>query len=322
MLFKTAFLRVTAVLLTCVMLLGVGVCDHALYDVYEPDACRLNFAVLSDVHIEGNNLPRYNVFARSLQDIRKHQSGHDAVVFLGDSTMNGQAFENLLFHGGVQGLLRGERVLPVMGNHDIGNGQGDYARLQRRWLDFTQAFFGRRLTSPYYAEVIDGYTFVVLGMQAQLVHEMYMSEAQYLWLEGVLADAAERGKPVFVFSHYPTDHAIDASGEETNRLTEMFAQYNRAHDIFCFVGHTHMPLYLFWSFQTDDGFPEIYLPRLTELTGNDREPYRDTGIGVEVEVYDDELVVRGRDFYRGEWRYDTEDTLCEVRYPLRSAANS
>ena len=320
MFFRSAFLRVTAALLTAVLLLYVGVCDHAPYDVERPDECRLNFAVLSDVHIEGNNPMRYKVFARSLQDLRKAQSGHDAVLFLGDSTMNGQAFENLLFHGGVQRLLRGERVLPVMGNHDIGNGQGNYDKLQQRWFDFTEAFFGKRLTAPYYAEVIDGYTFVVLGMQAHLVHEMYMSDAQFLWLQGVLADAAERGKPVFVFSHYPTDYVIDAEGKDTDRLTELFAQYSREHDIFCFVGHTHMPLYLFWSFHTYDGFPETYLPRLTELSGDDNEPYKDTGVGVEVEVYDDELVIRGRDFFRGEWRYESDDdsrTPCEVRYPLR-----
>ena len=321
MFFKSAFLRVTAALLTAVMLLLVGVSAHTPYDVEKPDECLLNFAVLSDAHIEGNNLPRYRVFTQALQDLQKAQSGHDAILFLGDNTMNGQLFENLLFHGGVQWFLRGEKVLPVMGNHDIGNGQGNYDRLQRRWLDFTESFFGKRLTSPYYAEVIDGYTFIVLGMQQQRVYEMYMSDAQFLWLEGVLADAAERGKPVFVFSHYPTDDVIDAEGNETGRLTNLFAQYSREHDIFCFVGHTHMPLYLFWSFHTYDGYPETYLPRLTDLAGNDSEPYKDTGIGVEVEVYDGELVIRGRDFFRGEWKYEQDGAVpCEVRYPLRDAA--
>ncbi|MBQ7545801.1 MAG: metallophosphoesterase [Clostridia bacterium] len=321
MFLKSAFLRVTAALLTAVMLLYVGVSEHTPYDVEKPDECLLNFAVLSDVHIESNNLPRYRVFTQALQDLRKAQSGHDAILFLGDNTMNGQVFENLLFHGGVQWFLRSEKVLPVMGNHDIGNGQGNYDRLQRRWLDFTESFFGKRLTSPYYAEVIDGYTFVVLGMQQQRVYEMYMSDAQFLWLEGVLADAAERSKPVFVFSHYPTDCVIDGEGNETDRLTNLFAQYSREHDIFCFVGHTHMPLYLFWSFHTYDGFPETYLPRLTELTGVDNEPYKDTGIGVEVEVYDGELVIRGRDFLRGEWKYEQDGAVpCEVRYPLRDAA--
>ena len=321
--FKTVFLRPVAVLITVFMLLGVGLSSHAEYDVKEPENCRFNFTVLSDVHVEGNNIPRYNVFAKSLQDVKKNKSGNGAVVFLGDSTMNGQHIENLLFHGAVSVLLKGETVLPVLGNHDIGNGDGDYDELQNRWYDYTEAFFGRKLNHPYYYEVIDGYYFIVLGMEAQEVHEMYVSDAQYAWLRGVLAEAAESGKPAFVFCHYPSDYAVDINGEETGRLTEMLAEYNESHDLFSFVGHTHMPMYLFWSFHTDDGFPETYLPRLTELSGNDDEPGANTGVGVEVEVYDGEVVIRARDFYRGEWKYDTfDETMCEVTYPLRFSSSA
>ena len=86
---RSIFLRAAAALVTVAMLLGVGICDHAAYDVQDPQSCRLHFTVLSDVHVEGNNYTRYRVFARSLQDVRKNASGTDAVVFLGDSTMNG-----------------------------------------------------------------------------------------------------------------------------------------------------------------------------------------------------------------------------------------
>ena len=322
MIVRSVFLRAAAALVTAVMLLGVGICDHAAYDVEDPQSCRLHFTVLSDVHIEGNNYTRYKVFAKSLQDVQKNASGTDAVVFLGDSTMNGQFIENLLFHGAVRSILRDRTVLPVMGNHDVGNGNGDYDKLQNRWYAFTQAFFGRQLTHPYYYDVIDGYYFIVLGMESQRVHEMVMREEQFRWLEEVLAKAADSGKPAFIFSHFPMDYAENEDGNETDRLTKMLAQYNREHDLFCFVGHTHMPLYLYWSFHTDDGFAETYLPRLTELSGDgDNTPYDQTGIGLEVELYDGEIVIRARDFYRGVWRYDTiKDTLCEVRYPLRDAA--
>ena len=100
----------------------------------------------------------------------------------------------------------------------------------------------------------------------------------------------------------------------------MLADYNRENDLFYFCGHTHMPLYLFWSFHTSDGFPEIYLPRLTELSGaDDHEVFGNTGVGIEVEVYENEVLVRGRDFYRGAWRVDDEDTgeLCEMTYTLK-----
>ena len=321
MFLKSLALRLTAGLIALVMLIPIGVAKTEKYDVRNPEACRLNFSVLSDAHIEGNNFTRYKVFSRALQNVKKNKSGNDAIVFLGDNTMNGQHIENLLFHGMTALLLRGETILPAMGNHDIGNGEGDYEKLQNRWYDYTYAFFGRKLEHPYYYEVIDGYYFIVLGMEAQEVYEMMMTEAQFTWLEGVLKKAAESGKPVFVFSHYPSDDAVDETGESTDRLTELLADYNKEHDLFSFVGHTHMPLYLFWSFHTSDGFPETYLPRLTELSGEkDNEPFQNTGVGVEVEVYETEVVIRGRDFYRGEWRYDTsEEAMCEAAYPLKNA---
>ena len=319
---KNFILRYIAAILAAVMLLFAGRTSGGGWTARKPDDCKLTFSVLSDVHVEGNNFERYKIFAHALQDVKRN-AANDAVVFLGDNTMNGQHIENLLFHGAVSAVLgKDATVLPVMGNHDIGNGEGDYETLQNRWYSYTEAFFGRKLQHPYYYEVIDGCYFIVLGMEAQLVYEMTVSEEQFSWLEGVLAEAAESGKPCFVFSHYPMDEAIDEDGAHTDRLTNMLAEYNRTHDLFCFVGHTHMPMHLWWSFHNFDGFPETYLPRLTELSGGeDDEAYEDTGVGVQVEVYENEVVIRARDFYRGEWKTDTwEDDfpLMEVTYSLKN----
>ena len=87
---KSVFLRFIAALLAAVMLLGTASIRYAEYDVYDPENCLLDFSVLSDSHIEGNNIPRYNVLAGSLRDVKKNASGNDAVVFLGDNTMNCQ----------------------------------------------------------------------------------------------------------------------------------------------------------------------------------------------------------------------------------------
>ncbi len=320
MFIKSLFLKFAAAIITLVMLIPAGSGKTAEYDVSEPGSCKLNFTVLSDSHIEGNNFARYQVFVRALQNVKKNKSGNDAIIFLGDNTMNGQTIENLLFHGAASMLLGGENILPALGNHDIGNGEGDYKTLQNRWYDYTAAFFGRQLERPYYYEVVDGCFFIVLGMEAQEVYEMYISDEQFAWLEGVLEKAAQSGKPAFIFSHYPANDVVDAKGEATSRLTDMLAQYNEEHDLVSFVGHTHMPLYLFWSFHDDDGYPEIYLPRLTELAGSgDNEIYKESGIGIEVEVYENEVYVRGRDFYNGEWRYDSADeTMCEMTYNLKN----
>ena len=322
MMIKSAFLRFISVFVAVLGFLFMGVHTGEPYDVEDPDKCVLNFAVFSDVHIEGNNIMRYKVISHALRDVKKNKSGHDAVLFLGDSTMNGQFGENVLLHGAVRLALRNEKVLTALGNHDIGNGQGDFEEMLSRWYTFSEAFFGRHLEHPYYYEVIDGYYFIVLGTEAQTVNSMYISEAQYEWLDGVLEKAGESGKPMFVFMHHPTDYTVDADGSYTYRLTNKLAAFNRTHDLFCFVGHTHMPMHLYWSFHTDDGFEETYLPCLTRLSGEkDNEATKDTGTALEVELYEDEIVLRGRDFFRSEWYTDSwedDEPLCEVRYPLKN----
>ena len=132
MFIKGIFLKVLAAIVALFALIPVNTIKGREYDVRDPEACVMNFSILSDSHIEGNNPMRYKVFATSLQDLKKNKSGNDAIVFLGDNTMNGQHIENMLFHGAVNRYLKGETILPVMGNHDIGNGEGDYEKLQNR----------------------------------------------------------------------------------------------------------------------------------------------------------------------------------------------
>ena len=164
---KTAFLRVAAFVISSIFILFAGVGSSEEYDVRDPENLKLNFSVISDSHIESNNKTRYEVFAKALENVSKNKSGNDAVIFLGDNTMNGQFIESLIFHGTVRQLLKDEKILPAVGNHDIGNGQGDYEKLQNRWYDFSEAFFGRDEGTPYYYEIIDGCFFIVLGTEAQ-----------------------------------------------------------------------------------------------------------------------------------------------------------
>lgn len=316
MIVKSLFLRVISTLLASILLLFAGSGATESYDVKDPENCKLNFSVLSDPHIEGNNFARFKVFANSLQNITRNASGNDAVLFLGDNTMNGQTIENIFFHGAVGILLKDQKVLPVMGNHDIGNGQGNYGTLQNRWYSFTEAFFGYSLDHPYYYEVIDGCYFIILGMDAQTVNYTIISEEQYSWLENVLALASESGKPAFVFSHYPAGYTYDENGNHTNRLVNMLAEYNKTNDLFYFCGHTHID-FSSWSFHTENGFVETYLPRLTELDGAcDNVVTEVSGIGVEVELYENEVVIRSRNFFTGNWLYEG-DTPCERTYELK-----
>ena len=44
----------------------------------------------------------------------------------------------MLFYGTASRILKDQTVVSVMGNHDIGNGEGDYGKLQNRWFTYTE----------------------------------------------------------------------------------------------------------------------------------------------------------------------------------------
>ena len=321
---KSVFLRVISFIVSTAMLLlfAPGSTNTEPFDVKEPDSCVLDFTVFSDVHVESNNYPRYKIFADCMKNAVKNRSGSDAFLFLGDSTMNGQNIENMLFHGTVNRYLKNEKVISVPGNHDFGNGKGNFKVIQQRWYDYTQAFFDLKLSTPYYYQVVNGFYFIVLANEQQNIDYMHMSDEQYAWLEAVLEDAARSGLPAFVLAHYPPRLALSINPDSPYNLVSMLAEYNRDHDLFYLCGHLHhapdAATFHAWS-----GFPETYLPCLTQLTDDgSRSIFEGSGVGEVVEVYTDRVVFRVRNFYFGEWTQLNGaplEAVCTLKHPVPAA---
>lgn len=269
------------------------------HEAKNPDEVKTRFTVLSDCHIEGNNLKTYEVFADILSDV-KSTDKNDAVVFLGDNTMNGQIIESEFFYGALRGANLADEVLVVAGNHDYSNGEGLYPVYLKRFLDYNNKFLGAGLAAPYYFRVINGCFFIVLSTEAATVNFMEISDLQLKWLEAVLKLAEKSGNPIFVFNHYPVDYIED---DDTERLSSVLDDYD---NLIYFCGHTHDAL---WegSIYECNGVKSINIPKTTEHAIDDY----DCGVGAVVEVYDDEVLVRIRDFYDSCWVEGYE-----VSYPI------
>ncbi len=278
---------------------GVG----EVHEVKAPEEIPVVFTVLSDAHVEGLDqefsfTKTYGVLTRVLDDVSLLKSRNDALIFLGDNTMNGQHVENLLFFGAVSSMNAADNVLVAAGNHDFSNGEGNYEEYKNRFLFYNNTFFTEDLTEPYYYDVIKGCYFICLSSEDVTVNDMYISDTQLEWLRGVLDEAAEKNAPIFVMSHYPANYLAERNG---NELTDILNDYD---NLLFFCGHTHRE-YDAGSVYTLNGVDCINLPKFThkDETG--------TGIGAQVEVYDDEVIVRIRDFYNG---YYLEGQ--EFSYPL------
>lgn len=305
MFFIHAARRVVAFAIAVVMSLGVTSNKAPSHTVLNEKECNLCVAVMSDIHLEGNNLNTYNAFGRILKDVKKNSFGNDAAVFLGDNTMNGQDIESMLFYGI---LLKEKRIADQLivapGNHDYGNGEGDYEEFLTRFMNYNNGVLRAKISKPYYYKVVNGYYFIVLAPEDLCVHTMPITKEQLKFLDETLALATAEGKPAFVCAHHPCHYdEIIEGGDTLPRYDNVYLLdiLNKYENVFYISGHTHVPTWAGWTFAERYGINIINLPKTTELLGEDSEVYEGTGEMIQLEVYDDRVVGRVRNAYTGEW---------------------
>lgn len=287
--------KILAALISLVVLLwnGAGVGSESTQS--DIQGYNLSFAVLSDVHMEGNNPERFEKFAQILSDIKRNVPS-DTIAFLGDNTMNGQIIENLFFHGFINEIKPVEKVYTVMGNHDTGNGIDKYDSLSKRFWSYYNTFNNENVDNVYYWREVNGYRFVFLGSESDNVNTSVISEAQLKWLDGVLAENDNTGKPVFVFNHHPYNYL-----ENADNAVELERILTEHKNVFYLSGHTHTTQMDFEKFDEDSY--SFNLPRCTEATDN--ADTNDSGLGLQIYVFDNEVQVKSRRYYDSQWgKYD------------------
>ncbi len=297
-------LKVFSIAITSAALMFFHPNSADTHDVKDPDSVKLNFTVLSDAHIEGNNPDTYDVFTKILYDVKNINTPNDALVMLGDNTMNGQHIESIFFYGLESVISPADKIINVMGNHDTGNGTDVYDECFAKFKGYNNAFFGTEIATPYYYDIIDGYYFIVLGSEKDGVDYCHMSVDQYEWLKALLDEASQQDKPIFVFNHHPY-FLIDCEYP----VDELLNSYK---NVLYFFGHTHWPLNTYETFTDHGNYFSVNLPRCTEVISNSDEIDDNSGIGLQVEVYEEEVLLRMRNYYEGGWIEDFE-TAVEIK---------
>ncbi len=258
------------------------------YEAKNPDTLRTSFTVLSDIHIEGNNSQTFTELSEILKEV-KNSKDNDTLVFLGDNTMNGQDIESIFFFGALRNAKPAKNLIIAPGNHDYANGTGNYDKMYDRFNRYIN-FAGCKTETNNYYKIIDGYYFVVLSTESDSVNGIDISDEQLEWLTGVLDEASEENKPVFVFSHHPVNY-VEAG--PSDKLSSILDDYE---NVLFFCGHTHAALSES-SVREVNGVMSINLPKSTEHAVEGYEP----GIGAVVEVYENQVLLRFRDFDDGKW---------------------
>lgn len=273
------------------------------------DNVEIAFTILSDVHVEGNNKDKFELFGEGIRDINSAER-NDALIFLGDNTMNNQVIELSAFYGLTKKYNKIDTTLMVTGNHDLCPSDynvGDYEDLRNRFFDYKSEYIKAQYDdSVYYSYNINDYKFIVLGSESDAGVQEDLSDEQLKWLENELKLAEENEKPIFILNHYPLNHTWEDVwteghiGEDGERLRTILTECNSK--IIYFSGHLHMGLYDNQvSFVNEDNVTYINVPAFGADNTDGDADIQQQGMGMYVEVYNDEILIRMRNFAEHKW---------------------
>lgn len=278
-----------------------------------------SFAVLSDIHISQNAYYIYNRnYTRAIRDIIKNMPDVSAIIYPGDLTNNGKPIEFSVL-GDL--LKQFQKLLPpqylIMGNHDLGLNKESWGQKVYNFLGYTD------MPNYYYSFELNDTSFICLGSDDATSTGSSVSavigEAQRDWLEEELkkAEANHPESPIFVIIHQPlydtlvgTSSSIIEGGEELRALLDQYPQ------TIVISGHSHSALNRYYTVYDGggEGASMIHAGSVSALWDNtavgsgpdDSGGSYDGSQGIMVEVCEDYIRVRSRDFKTGEWMGDAE----------------
>jgi len=277
------FLRLVGFALSAVMFLAIPAAPSGTaIEAKDPAGVKLQASVIADNHMQSFDMQNFSQFTLALRDIARAQQQQDVLVMLGDNTMNGQTTEYIMLYGLLRQYNRTKNTFVAMGNHDLNIGQWGAATGINRHNFFLQSYNGVANDKAYYSREFNGFTFVTIAGEGP-GSELEISDAQLAWLAETMA-ASPAGKPIFVFIHQDVDYF--PRGPELRAILEAFP------NVFVFNGHWHAPL----GMDKTNGVSYINVPSLH--AHNASQP---VGEGLQIEVYEDRVELRGRDYMNGKW---------------------
>lgn len=286
--------------------------------------CKLNFAVISDIHMT-DETARRDMLRFGLKDMENFDSTLDALVLSGDLTDHGEEAEWEMLKSAFSGYTPAKNLIMAQGNHDTWTEDDKYDLARTYFIKYNKEISGREIEHEYYSTEINGYTFIIMASETDRT-AAYISDTQLEWLRAEMDKASEKGLPIFVISHWPINqsHGLPETwgeedmepddggfGDQSAQVEEILKSYE---NVFLISGHIHSgfvkadqkDVFGYESVETHGTFHSINLPQYMYLTGRGRIA---NGTGYTIEVYDDEVVLRGRSFSAGVWYSDYVWTL-------------
>lgn len=304
---------IMAIILTVIPYAGF---ELPIIDNQEED-CKLTVEMISDVHIEQNELFRQFFLIAGLNNINNACASVDAVLVNGDIT-NYADEPSLAKYYDIIDKYSDVPVITSAGNHDIGHvGDRDVTDISREeakanFIRYNNEYMGTDYDTTYYATDINGYKFIVLGddvIDGGHWDAMDISDEQMAFLDRELASA--NGEPVFVCCHWPVDgkngqEIIYPDGEIDLTVNDIKTVMEKYENVFYISGHIHggIKSTLAAEFcemsnvEQENGVTYVSLPTYG-IVNSFGYPW--SGTGIQMEVYEEKVVFRPRNFITNAW---------------------
>lgn len=294
---------------------------------------RLNVSVISDIHMT-NSPFRREILKLGLSDMQKSLSPIDALVMVGDNTDHGNRDQYESLKEAFKNYIPAKRVLMAVGNHDTWNneeeGDNRFPESKELYLEYYEKLCKEKIDNVYHQTTVNGYHFIFLSSEKDNTGA-YLSPAQLLWFEGAMEEASRDNLPIFVFCHWPINqtHGLPQTwgdkeyepdtgglGDQSDDVKNILTKYAESNDVFYITGHIHSgftndeddALYGYNSVENYGRLHLINVPCYMYMTTRGRIM---NGTGYQIEVYDDCVELRARNFATGVWYtlYDTSFSI-------------
>ncbi len=279
--------------------------------------CLLNMELISDTHLETTEILRPMFLMSGLSNLKRAKSPVDGVVVCGDITNYGDTKSVDKFFDIYRKYSPVEELVFVSGNHDIGHVEDrDHDEARQYLIDSFNAYGGTDYDKIYYSKEINGYKFIVLSDEGDRWDHLVMSEEQLAFLDRELEEGTKDGKPVFVCCHWPVDGTNgedtiwDGSGVYLDEW-DVKSICEKYKNVYWISGHMHAGIKStlvaektgLSNAEQINGVTYINLPTygIVNMFG---APWSATG--AQLEVYENEVVFRPRNFITNKWYANSE----------------
>lgn len=260
-----------------------------------PPDTGLVFHVVGDVHAHPSDPRSKKNIILGMDDLKGLQPAASALVIDGDLTEQGYLDQWDYLKGALSGRIP-EQTFYAIGNHEY---HGTNSSTTER--DRFQAF--ANVSSVYYEKTVGGYPFLILGGEngdgdaPKPAWTAMLSDAQVGWLDERLAALTSETRPTFVFMHQgPFD---------SNRKDELNAILSKYPNVLYFWAHWHRDLKNAKSepnqYTNADGYQRIHTGSVQYCKDAAGNLHYDSAQGLRVEVHEDFVAIRGRDFPSHSW---------------------